>query len=263
MNTNLYNALMQARNFLITDENNRKNTEHSRQLSIVYNTTYNKYEHRYKKVDWRLILGVPLACLAGSVFIIAMIVEEFELEISKFGWLVDVVPIVAFVAAVCCELLFLLYVFIYNIVIDVKYSNYKKSKEFLQQREKASHNSIKEYENYKKLKQQQENYYKHNYQACLGFLPKQYHNKKAIESLLHYVKVGLANTLDEALACYGTELRETAEWKEHLEEKEIQRQRHKENQERLAEISKNQKDLEYKLGQMAKEAEYQRHMRRR
>ena len=133
----------------------------------------------------------------------------------------------------------------------------------MQQREKASHNSAQEYENYKKLKQQQENYYKQNYQVCLGFLPKRYHNKKDIESLLHYVKVGLANTLEEAFACYGTELREMAEWKERLEEKEVQRQRHKENQEKLAEISKNQKELEYKLGQMAKEAEYQRYMRRR
>lgn len=263
MNTNLYNALMQARNFLITDENNRKNADFSAQLSFAYKKTYNKYEQSYKKVDWSLFFGIPLACLGGSAIIIGLISDSFELDVSKSDLLLEKGQIVAFVAAICCPLLYLLYIFIYNVVIDIKCSNYKKSKEFLQQKEKASHNSIKEYENHKKLKQQQENYYKQNYQACLGFLPKQYHNKKAIESLLHYVKVGLANTLDEALACYGTELREMAEWKEHLEEKEIQRQRHKENQEKLAEISKNHKDLEYKLGQIAKEAEYQRHMRRR
>ncbi len=230
MNTNLYNALIRAYNFLVTDEENLNEAEYSLRLASVHNADYKKKYYTPKKINWNLAFwGI---CFLGIFYI-----------------------------------MYLIFILLYNYIRKKSVERYNnqlyKSKEYQKEREIAKRNYKLEMERYKSLKLKQENYYKQNYQLCLGFLPKELRNKKAIDALLRYVKAGYANTIDEAWEYYSTELREMAEWKEELEEKEAQRQRHNESQQRLAEISKNQKDLEYKLEQLAKEAEYQRHMRRR
>ncbi len=227
MNVALYNSLVKAKQFLVTDKNNRAEAERAKTMIKVMSVDHDIENFIPKEVNSTLlfflyIFAAPLGIIYK--FHISNYNKKMEKKISK------------------------------------KNKEIQSSQEY--QRKRAGDLAeVRRYQaEYQRLLTVQKNYYNQNYNSSLGFLPKWHRNEKNINGLLHYVKNGYANTLQEAINLYAAELRDYESFKEGLEEKRRIEDRHRESQEKMDELIKAQNDLKNEIKKQAEEDRFRRYM---
>lgn len=216
MNVSLYNALVNAYNFFINDEKKREEIKKCEGNLFVH-----KYEHS---------MHIPV------------FQEEPISWTDAILWLLICFPIG------------LIY------ILSNKIKNNKNRKKYEKNKQKLLNTPAEiEYRSNKKkaiteaeialeqARQARDMYYRNNYEKCLSFLPKGYRNKEDIEALIHYVKSGLANSLDTACSLRAESIREINESRMHEYEKMDQERRHRETQEALETIARNQEKTNHEL----------------
>ena len=240
MNIQLYNALNQARDFLITVKKNEDDIVRRKELikrapidykptSIYFKT--NPYKH--KDFSW------------GTFFLLFFVC-----------------------APVLCPI-YILYLYFCN----RKYrkamreqqraiDNWENSTEGMKLAQEIQESIEKQQKELDEIIAKYQKYYSDNYYKCLGFLPDWARTFKKvddisnrinyIDGLIRYVKRG-AETLDDAMGYYAEELREEWAREEYLESQEHLEELQKESIEALNAIAKNQERTNDELDRIYRE----------
>lgn len=216
MNTDLYNSLVNAYNFLNNDEKNARKVERQKNelwlCKADLNSNIPKYEE--KKINW--FVAWILICVFLPVGVLYIAIKVMKNKASRKKYDQEVKTLL----------------------------NSPNEIEYRRQKQAAIINAELLLERYKKEK---EEYFNANYQKCLGFLPECLRKKESIESLIHYVKTGQANTLDKAWSIYAKDLRDLDTLREQREEKELREYHYKEAQNTLDRIARNQEKINHEL----------------
>lgn len=233
MNTQLYNSLISAKEFLITVEKNEKDLQHRK--SKITGTYFNPYvlspKDQPKKFSW--VKFYLLLCLDGLGIIYAIYIYCHNRKSKKKQEYLD------------------------------KLSN---SPEELSRKKAALEESENLRIEYEKKLAEYKKYYSENYWNKLGFLPDWARKIETvdvisyrieyIDGLIHYVKRG-AKTLNEAMELYGKELREIEAIKEQREEQREYQKRmevqHQKEIDALNTIAKNQEKANDELEKLRRE----------
>ncbi|MBQ8766637.1 MAG: hypothetical protein IJZ16_07520 [Clostridia bacterium] len=230
MNTQLYNTLVRAKNFLITVEKNEEDLKWRRDRIFVTNT--NPYVltpgEMPKEFNWGIFIML-LMFVGPFAFIYSFYIYNHNRKAKKKQKHLD-------------ELI--------NSEENIKRTRENEKSVEEQKRELK----IKEVE-YKK-------YYSDNYWSCLNFLDEDERTfktvediirlRKYIDGLLNYVKNGV-DTLEKARRYYGDELRELAAIEERREREELLERRHKEEIAALNTIARNQERTNDELDRLYKD----------
>lgn len=229
MNTQLYNQLKSAREFLMTVDKNEKDLQHrTSQIRLAYVNPYVlSPKDQPKQFSW--IKFYLLLCLDGLGIIYALYIYCHNRKSKRKQKKLD------------------------------KLSNspeeLRKKRAALEEREKLKIELENKTAEYKK-------YYSENYWKKLGFLPAWArkietvddisYRIKYIDGLLRYVKCG-AKTLDDAMDYYGNELREIDAREEQRERQERMEEQYQKEIDALNAIAKNQEKANNELEKLRQE----------
>lgn len=218
MNVSLYNALVNAYNFFINDERNCE--------------AIKMYESKLRLCKLERAMNTPTPAFSY---------EPISWS-TAILWILICFPI---------GLIYILSNKIKNSINQRKYERNKKklvlSPEEIEVINKKTSEIAEAEKALQQAKQAQEMYYRNNYERCLSFLPECLRYKNSIASLMHYVKSGQAITLDAAWNLHARDLRELDEMRMRDEEREEQARRHRETQEALDTIARNQEKINREL----------------
>lgn len=218
MNTQLYNSLIQAKNFLITVRNNEEDLRHRKELIKLTPSFHRPYvigsSRKRKKFEW-----------------------------SIFFYL-------CFLTTFIGGIIYKLYIDSYNKKIERKEKSeidkWENSPEGIKAKADAKRDIEKQEREYETKRIEYGRYFSENYPKysyIFSYRIKTVEDVKReieyVNGLIGHVKNG-APTLSEAMQRYGEDLRFADELEEKCKKREIEDRRHKEEMQALNTIAKNQ-----------------------
>lgn len=229
MNTQLYNSLVLAKEFLINVEKNEKDIQHRKdQILMAYTNPYVLPPEDHPK-EFNFILFVILLSFCGAGIIYALYICLHNLKSKRKQAELDR---------------------LYNAPEEQRRRNAA-----LAERERLKIELDKKIAEYK-------NYYSSNYWSKLGFLPdwarkietiKDISNKiQYLNGVIYYVKRG-AKSLDDAMEDYGRELRELDALEEQREHRRHMEEKQQQQLDALNTIAKNQRKTNDELERIRRE----------
>ena len=258
INTQLYNAFIRAKNFFITDENNRAKIENYRGQIMVSHGRLNTppiSPPARKEVDYHfeIVCGLPFLYIFASL----MLSMIFDLGIENARIEDFLYPVLLYIPLAILYVLFRLTKAYLSRKRDLK--RYQKelrqamaSPEYIKHCEDMRNEISRLQTLLAQAIQEQNAYYRNNYHACLGFIENEnYRTLPDIEAMLSYAKTGQARTYHQAAALRARDYRIMYSESEKLEKEAEERRRYEESQKLQAEILAEQKKI-------SDEIEYQR-----
>ena len=229
MNTQLYNSLVQAKNFLITVENNQEDLRHRQELIKLTPATYSPYvfASKHKKFEWGTFIFLCLLTTFIGGIIYALYIDNYNKKIKQKE--------------------------------KSKMEQWENSMEGKQAKADAEKDIERQKKEYETKKAEYGRYFSENYPKYSCYFSNSIktvtdvkHQIKYINGLIWYVKNG-APTLSDAMRRYGEDLRFEAELEKQRESGELEERRHKEEIQALDTIAKNQQKTIDELNRMYRE----------
>lgn len=240
MNTKLYNALVQAWNFLATLEKNEKDL--IRRQELINRTP----------IDYKIKYGPSFP----------------HCNYKEFRWGIFLVLLLFFPLL---SVLYAIYIYLYNWKyrkVNRTIDNWEKSPDGVKLSQEIQKNIEKQQKEYESKLSEYKKYYSDNYYIYLGFLPSWVRKfetvddissrKDYIDGLIQYVKCG-ATTLDNAMEYYAKALREERATEERKEREERLEQLQEKNIEALGTIARNQEKTNDELEKIYRDTFINRH----
>jgi len=212
---------------------------------------YEHYLNTCKSVkEYRKIKREPFIDKAGQFFS-KLAFPQFEGCLSAFFHYVYLFPLVA----ACAILFYILYGVCYLLGYPlIKQSEKKQNRKYKDEYEEsiktAKSQMLSLENNIKELKKERKEF-NEKMGNPLAVLPNHWWDH--IDSLIHYVKTGQAYSLDQALSFVSRDLREIHKMEQQEEDRRERAQQHKETQDALETIARNQERIAADIEQAEKE----------